>query len=251
MTALVALTTGRAILLGFAAGLAVFLLVAGAVIGMRRRKEPGPDIPPGMQPGPSDADLEKPLLERLLASGMLLVVFMSIWVPVVWLQEPKQNQKDTNQMFAESVARGHDLVNLNTSEENPTGYGCVRCHGTNLHGGFNMYNGNLVTVPNLQTVCGGAKYGHGLITGIQDIVTTIAQGRAGTDMVSWSVRYAGPMDDQQINDIIDYIISIQKEPLKDNLCVNPPSTTAASPSPSASASAGASSSPSASPSPSP
>jgi hypothetical protein len=110
-----------------------------------------------------------------------------------------------------------------------------------------MYNGNLVPVPNLQTVCGGAKYGHGQIKGIQDIVTTIAQGRAGTDMVSWSVRYAGPMDDQQINDIIDYIISIQKEPLKDNLCVNPPSTTAASPSPSASASAGASSSPSPSP----
>jgi hypothetical protein len=248
-----ALTTGRAILLGFAAGLAVVVVIVGVVVGLRRRGEPGPDIPPGMQPGPSDADLEKPVLEKLLAWGAILILFMAIWVPVVWLQEPKQNQTDTNAMFAESVARGHDLVNLNTSEENPTGYGCVRCHGPNLHGGLNMYNGNLVHVPNLQTVCGGGAFGHPQIKGLTDIVNTIAQGRVGTDMVSWSVRYAGPMDDQQINDIVDYIISIQKEPLKDNLCVNPPSstTTTTSPSPSASASAGASSSPSASASASP
>jgi len=87
---------------------------------------------------------------------------------------------------------------------------------------MNVFNGNVVAVPNLQTVCGGEKTGHPLIKSLDDIINTIAQGRSGTDMPSWSVRYAGAMDDQQINDLVNYILSIQKVPAKENLCVNPP-----------------------------
>jgi hypothetical protein len=41
-------------------------------------------------------------------------------------------------------------------------------------------------------------------------------------MPSWSVRFAGAMDDQQIQDLVNYILSIQKEPKDKNLCINPP-----------------------------
>ena len=55
-------------------------------------------------------------------------------------------------------------------------------------------------------------------------MNTIAQGRAGTDMPSWSVKYTGPLDDDQINAIVNYILSIQK-PVpggpKNNVCINP------------------------------
>ena len=40
-------------------------------------------------------------------------------------------------------------------------------------------------------------------------------------MPSWSVRFAGAMDDQQINDLVNYILSIQKVPDKKNVCLNP------------------------------
>jgi hypothetical protein len=40
-------------------------------------------------------------------------------------------------------------------------------------------------------------------------------------MPSWSVKFAGSLDDQQINDIVNYILSIQKVPFKDNVCINP------------------------------
>jgi len=82
-----------------------------------------------------------------------------------------------------------------------------------------VFNGNVVPVPNLQTVCGGAKSGHPLIKSLQDVVATIYEGRSGTDMPSWSVRFAGAMDDQQINDLVNYILSIQKVPAKDNVCL--------------------------------
>ncbi len=40
-------------------------------------------------------------------------------------------------------------------------------------------------------------------------------------MPSWSVRFAGPMNDQQVQDLIAYIISIQTVPDEENLCTNP------------------------------
>ena len=247
MTTLGALSTGKAILIGVASGVALALAFVAAMTGARRpRRKPELDIPSAMKPGPSDPDLERPILEKLYAWGALVVLFMAIWVPVVWLREPKTNTQDTDTFLQESIHRGY-LTTLPGNEQNQLGFNCQRCHGPSLHGGQNVFNQRVVAVPNLQTVCGGAALGHPLIKSLQDVVDTIAQGRSSTDMPSWSVRYAGAMDDQQINDVVNYLLSIQKVPKEQNLCTNP---AAASPSPSASASpsgGGASPSPTSSP----
>jgi hypothetical protein len=47
-------------------------------------------------------------------------------------------------------------------------------------------------------------------------------------MPSWSVRFAGAMDDQQINDLVNYILSIQDIPDAQNVCLNPVEEEAAS-----------------------
>src|SRR5207253_1816730 len=111
------------------------------------------------------------------------------------------------------------LTTLPGNEENQIGFNCVRCHGAGLRGGQNFFNGSFVPVPNLTTVCGGAAYGHPLIKSLDDVVNTIAQGRQGADMPSWSVRFSGAMDDQQINDLINYILSIQTVPKAKNVCL--------------------------------
>jgi hypothetical protein len=244
LSVLGAISTGKAILLGVAYALIVLIAWTATAASIRRPPvEARLDIPRGMRPGPSDPDLEKPILEKLILWAFLLVLFMALWVPTVWLREPKTNENDTRFILAESVERGH-LTTMLGNEENQLGFNCERCHGPGLSGGENVFNGNLVPVPNLQTVCGGAATGHPLIKSIDDIVTTISQGRTGTDMPSWSVKYAGAMDDLQIQDLVNYILSIQKVPDDQNICLNPSAaTTTASPSPSASAS------PSTSPSP--
>jgi len=217
---LAALSTGRAFLIGIAVGIGVLVLIGALGVGLRRSREaPKLDIPGAMRPGPSDADLEKPVLEKLIGWALVFTVFMALWVPVFnWLPETQNNLNDTKASLAESVLRGHETT-LPGTQQNPLGFNCQRCHGQNLHGGFNVYNGTLVPVPNLQTVCGGAKYNHPLIKSLQDIIQTISEGRTGTDMPSWSVRFAGAMDDQQINDLVNYILSIQKVPTKDNVCL--------------------------------
>ncbi len=231
---MIALSTAQGILVGIAAGAGVVILLWALASGARRPGGArGPDIPSAMRSAPSDEDLEVPVREKLYAWGLITVVIMAVWVPVLFLRENTTNKEDTAGLLATSVERGH-LTTLPGNEENQIGFNCERCHGPGLHGGQNVYNGNVVVVPNLQTVCGGADYGHPLITNLQDVINTIAQGRTGTDMPSWSVRYSGAMDDQQIEDLVNYILSIQTEPVAKNICLHAPA--AASPSPSASAS---------------
>ena len=232
----------------------VVLVVAAAAILLRGRpkKKAAPDIPPAMRPAPSDTDLETPVFQKLQGWGLLLVVFFVIWIPVMWLREPDTNLQQERALKTDSIERGSLAVQL-YSEENSTGIGCVRCHGIHLTGGQNLYNGSVVAVPNLTTVCGSTAFGHPLIKSVDDIYTTIEQGR--NDMPSWSIRFAGALDDQQIQDIVLYLISIQKVPFKDNVCINPNASVTPSPTATASASPGTAASPSAgsssSPSPSP
>jgi cytochrome c553 len=241
MSLLAALSTGKAILIGLASGIVLVIAVIGAQASLRRpRRRAELDIPPGMKPGPSDPDLETPILVKLLFWGTVTVVAIALSVGAVFVTEPETNKNDTAALLQQSILRGH-LTTLPGTEENQIGFNCVRCHGPGLHGGQNLYNGTLVAVPNLTIACNHLT--------IDQIVQTIAQGRPGTDMPSWSVQFSGAMDDQQIEDVVNYLLSIQKVPRAQNKCL--PGGAAASPSPSASASAGAGASPSASASPSP
>ena len=42
-------------------------------------------------------------------------------------------------------------------------------------------------------------------------------------MPSWSIRFEGALDDQQINDIVVYLVDLSSKnvPFKDNVCINP------------------------------
>jgi hypothetical protein len=42
-------------------------------------------------------------------------------------------------------------------------------------------------------------------------------------MPSWSIRFRGALTDQQINDLVVYLIELSSEtvPFEDNICLNP------------------------------
>ena len=206
------------------------LLVAGlaSLLLRGRRKEEKPDIPAGMSPGPSDADLETPLLQKLQGWGVILVAFFVIWIPLYWLQEPKANEKAEKNLLTDSIERGSKEVQLFT-EDNQLGVGCVRCHGPELHGGVIQAQGVYGYPPNLTTVCGGpfVTPPHSQITSVDDIYTVIEEGRG--DMPSWSIKFAGALDDQQITDLVNYLVHISSKnvPFNENVCLNPAAAAAA------------------------
>jgi mono/diheme cytochrome c family protein len=216
-----------------AVGGAIFIAIAGGVLILRGRQRREADIPNAMRPGPSDPDLETPLLQKLQGWGVVLVLFFVIWVPAVWLFEPDQNLAQEKDLKHDAIERGKHAVQV-YSEENQVGVGCVNCHGPALEGALiantqtpdDPYD--VIPTPNLTTECGGPFTGHALIYGLNDIYTTIDQGR--NLMPSWSIRYAGALGDQQINDIVNYIVSIQDEelvPFEHNVCTNPEAVTKA------------------------
>ena len=219
---MIALTTQETI--GFAIAILVlvgFFLGLAYVSRGRRRAADRPDIPAAMQPAPTDSELEKPRLEKLQGWALASFLFMAIWIPIVWLNEPGTNLSQERTLTQESINRGAKEVQL-FSENNIFGVGCVRCHGPEVGGGHNLFNGQIIPTPDLQTVCGGPNTGHPQIHNIVDVRNTIMQGRTGTDMPSWSVRYAGGLDDQQVEDLVDYIITYDQKfvQFKDNVCIN-------------------------------
>ena len=75
--AVLGLTTQEAI--GFTIAILVIVLFLGGlayVTRARRDTRPKPDIPPVMRPAPTDADLEKPRLEKLQGWALASIVFL-------------------------------------------------------------------------------------------------------------------------------------------------------------------------------
>jgi mono/diheme cytochrome c family protein len=175
-----------------------------------------------MRPGPADETLERRKVESLPGWGTLFVLFFTLWIPIQWLNEPRVNVADEGDAVERSVERGGRWYQV-SSEENPTGFGCARCHGANAEGGtvsFTNPDGEVVPeypVPPLVNVCERLT-----IEGAGHIRDTIMQGRQpNTPMPSWSIRFQGAMNDQQIQDLINYLLTIQNVPENVNRCLDP------------------------------
>lgn len=219
---LVALS-GTAIL-GLVVGAFAALAFAGVLVWLVLRQQPErkPDIPAGMRPGPADEVLERRLVERFIGWNVVFVIFFAAWIPVLWFLEPQTNAAESEALTERSIQRGSEWFEISSSE-NPTGFGCARCHGPEGTGGQQVpFEGGFVQPPALDSVCGGEATGHPLIKSIDDVRTTIEQGRDGTAMPSWSINYEGPMNDQQIDDLINYLLTIQELPEDaQNVCLEP------------------------------
>ncbi|HWC70935.1 MAG TPA: cytochrome c [Actinomycetota bacterium] len=201
---------------------AVFVVAAGVALFFRSRQQEQPaDIPRGMRPGPSDAALETPLLQKLQGWGVVLVAFFVIFIPYNWLREPSENLRQEEELLTLAFDRGELAVQTFT-EENQLGVGCVRCHGPELRGGVIQSGDSLAYPPDLTNICAG-PFGdppHNAIFSQEDIYQVIEEGRGA--MPSWSIRFQGALNDQQINDLVVYLVETSSEnvPFEDNVCLN-------------------------------
>lgn len=220
MTPMLAQYNATGIILLALGGLLVLLSVVALALRNRSRGA-GPEVPHGMRPGPSDAALETPLLQRYQGWGVLVVAFMVVWFPVMWLLEPDTNFRQEEDLRTIAADRGARAV-MPFSEENQFGVGCTNCHGPELKGGVIQAAGTYAYPPNLTTICEGNLNGaHPAIATVADIYQVIYQGRNA--MPSWSIRYKGALTDQQINDLVVYLIEMSSETVaeEDNICLNP------------------------------
>lgn len=179
------------------AGIAALLVLRSA----RGRRQALQDVPPAMRPGYSDQQLEQTVQYRYRAWGMVLFIFFALFLPIYWFFEAGRLNAETEGFFVQSVVRGEELYAEN----------CSSCHGGEGQGGAaaSPYGDDTWPAPDLTTIA--ARYEENPNIGdIREYVTaTIVRGRPGTPMPTWGSAFGGPLTDQQIEEITDWILAHQ------------------------------------------
>jgi len=188
--------------------IAVIIIVGFAVaviINMRNgRAEVGSEVElaANRKPYMDDEELETKKLDRTLGLGLVVLAVVAITLPLYWLAEPGR-QTGAVEMFDETfVARGEALYNV--------GANCAACHGPKGVGGAASFtvtaDGQFVATvnwksPSLTEVL--YRYS------AEEIKSILVWGRNFSPMPAWGAAGGGPLTDQQLDNIIDYLFSIQ------------------------------------------
>lgn len=169
-----------------------FILVAA----LRRR---GPEeIPFNLAPGTTDDRMETRRLEGSQKVAVLLSAFLAVSLPLYFLGEPERQEGFVEQFDEESVTRGEDLV---------AEYACYDCHGPEGVGGAAAYveKRSGVTVdwaaPSLNDIF--YRYDD------EEVNFWVTYGRGNTPMPAWGLPGGGPMNDQQVADVVNFLRTIQ------------------------------------------
>ena len=194
------------------AGIVITLLVVWAVFLLVHLRKAGPvpgseiELAPNRRPYHEDEILEGPHLERVLFMALILLVVSAVGLPLYWLKEPGRQDHAKAGFSRRSVHRGGALFLPSDSPKHGAHFGCAVCHGGAGQGASASYtlknflgNANQVTwsAPALNTVA--LRYSKDTIR------TVLVYGRANTPMPAWGVKGGGPMNDQQIDDLVNYL----------------------------------------------
>ncbi len=186
--------------------LVITLVMVGAVIwlsflgvaALRSRRREG--IPPNQAPGVTDDALETRRLERVQQGAVLLSAFLAVGLAIYYLTETDRQDSFVDQFHEESVERGAELVGPGEAD-------CWSCHGPNGVGGVASYVEKRTGVsvswsaPALDDIF--MRYDRDIIT------YWVTYGRGNSPMPPWGTVGGGPMNEQQIFDIVNYLESIQ------------------------------------------
>jgi mono/diheme cytochrome c family protein len=178
------------------AAIAVPWFLTRGARSQRRRYE---DVPPGLRPAYSDEQLEKTVIERYMGWGAVLTLFFAVFFPVYWVAESNRIRNAEAGLFTSSVASGEALYQANCSE----------CHGANAGGAATASpysEGGSWPAPSLVNIV--ERYeANPNVDDIRDYITqAIKRGRPGTPMPPWSQAFQGPLTDQEVFDIVDWIL---------------------------------------------
>ena len=185
---------------------AVLGFVVYALFNIRAgRKEVGSEIElaANLKPYYDDDVLETKKLDRTLTWGLATLAIVGIGLPAYWLAEPGR-QEGAEQTFQRVFAsRGENLYN--------EGAQCNSCHGPEGTGGVASYtilddeNEFVAQVewkaPALDTVL--LRYSR------EEVAFILNYGRPYSPMPAWGAPGGGPLTEQQVQNLIDYLESIQ------------------------------------------
>ena len=156
------------------------------------------DYAPNLTKYRTDDDLETKTLDRTLTVAVIIASLLTIMIPLYYLGEQDRRQGFVEEFDEVSVERGEHLY-----EE----FGCGNCHGADGSGGAASYvekrSGINVTwaAPAINNVF--YRYDD------DEVRYWLIYGRANSPMPAWGLEGGGPMNDGQLDDLIEYMHHFQ------------------------------------------
>lgn len=160
------------------------------------------ELAANLKPYYDDDTLETKKLDRTLTMGLATLAVIGIGLPVYWLGEPGRQEgmeKEFERVFA---SRGEELYT--------GGAQCINCHGSEGSGGVASYtildNDNEFVAqvswkaPALDTVM--LRYDR------EEVTYILNYGRAYSPMPAWGGPGGGPLTEQQVQNLVDYLEEI-------------------------------------------
>ncbi|HET9443167.1 MAG TPA: c-type cytochrome [Acidimicrobiales bacterium] len=217
MTLLLAATTLERVGFFVALGSVVAWAVWVVVSGRQRTPDASPgaeiELAPNRRPYLNDESLEGPRLERALGWGLLGLIACAVVPLAYWLNEPARQAGAIADFDAKAVERGRQLFLPTDSPEHGAHFGCATCHGSAGQGGSTEYSLTDYLGATRKVTWEAPPVDTALLKFSKDEVRTIlVYGRANTPMPPWGVEGGGPMNAQQIDDLVAYLDSITISP---------------------------------------
>lgn len=154
------------------------------------------EVAPNLAPGITDDTLESKRLDKTLASAVVLSGILALSLPIYFVTEQNRQDGFVEEFDAVALERGAHLF-----EE----FQCGTCHGVNGGGGVAAYvekrSGINVawSAPAINTVF--FRYDP------EEVRFWIVHGRANSPMPAWGLEGGGPMNDQQVDELMEYLQS--------------------------------------------
>ena len=187
--------------------LLILAFIVAILVNMRRgRAEVGAELElaANRQPGTPDEILETKKLDRTLGFGLVLLCVIAVALPLYWLAEPGR-QADAVQGFKNTfIARGENIY--------VNGAQCANCHGPEGVGGVANYT---ITDPSTGDFVAQVQWQAPALNTVmyrytpEQVKFILNYGRGYSPMPAWGAPGGGPLTDQQLDDIIAYLTSIQ------------------------------------------
>jgi len=174
------------------------ILWLGLMVVSALRNRGGEEVSPNLKPGIDDQQLETRRLEKGQKVAIAFSAFLAISLPLYFLGETNRQEGFVEEFAHESIERGEHLV-----EE----FGCFNCHGPLGVGGIARFvekrSGVAVSwaAPSLDDVL--YRFDK------SEVNFWVTFGRGNTPMPGWGLAGGGPMNEAQVDDVVNYLATIQ------------------------------------------
>lgn len=178
------------------------------VRGSRREVGAEQKLAANRKPYYDDEVLEGPRLERVQLLGLVFLVIITIALPLYWVLEPGR-QAGAEFGFEKRFAKWGGRNFAATADG---GFNCAGCHGgMSANGGVAEYS---VTDPKTGEVKAVSWKAPALNTVLykfseDEIRFILNYGRPFSPMSAWGTIGGGPLNEQSIDNLVDYLASIQ------------------------------------------